>query len=138
MAMAMCKIDRLRIAVHHTSPPTDEQWDRWIALCSEQDGPIRVVVESHGGAPNAKQRRALSDALAGRDLRSAILSDSIVVRGVVTALAWLGVSLRAFPLHDYPSVAAYLGLSNDELTGAIEQLRSLRKDCGLDEVRVAS
>jgi hypothetical protein len=138
MAMAMCKLDRLTVAVHHTSAPTSEEWDRWIALCVGQEGPIRVLVESHGGAPNAKQRKALQEAVGGRDLRSAILSDSVVVRGVVTALAWLGVSLRAFSLHDYPAVAEYLGLSKHELTVAVEQLRLLRKDCGLDEARVAS
>jgi hypothetical protein len=138
MTMAMCKIDRLTIAVHHTRPPTDEEWDRWVALCATQEGPIRVIVESHGGAPNAKQRKALSDALAGRDLRSAILSDSIVVRGVVTALAWLGVALRAFPLDDYASMAAYLDIPKHEITVAIEQLRVLRKECGIDEVRIAS
>lgn len=138
MAMAMCKIDRVTTAVHHTRPPTDEQWNRLIALCSKQEGPIRILVESHGGAPNAKQRKALHDALAGRDLRSAVLTDSMVARGIVTALAWIGISLRAFPLQDYSSAAEYLGLSNHELTVAVAQLRILRKECGLDDVRVAT
>lgn len=138
MAMATCKLDRLTIAVHHSRPPSDEEWNRWVALCAAQEGPIRVIVESHGGAPNAKQRKTLSDALAGRDLRSAILSDSIVVRGVVTALAWLGISLRAFPLDDYAGLAEYLEIPSDEIKVAIERLRVLRKQCGVDEVRFAS
>jgi hypothetical protein len=138
MTMTMGKLDRITLAVHDTSPPTDEQWARWIGLCAEGGGPLRALVESHGGAPNAKQRKALHEALAGRDMRSAILTDSMIARGVVTALAWLGIPLRAFPLGDYKSAGEYLGLSRQELPAVVEQLRSLRRDCGLDDVRVAS
>lgn len=136
--MTMGTLDRMTIAVHDTSPPTDEQWARWIALCTGQGEPLRVLVESHGGAPHAKQRKALNDALTGRAMRSAVLTDSIVARGVVTALAWLGIPLRAFPLGDYKSAGDYLGLSQHELTVVVEQLRILRKECGVDEVRAAS
>ncbi|HKP64707.1 MAG TPA: hypothetical protein VJV78_48555 [Polyangiales bacterium] len=138
MAMTMGKLDRVKIAVHDTSAPTEEEWARWVGLCAEPGDRLRFLVESHGGAPNAKQRKALNDVLAGREVRSAVLTDSIVARGVVTALAWLGIPLRAFPLGDYKSAGEYLGLSHHELTVVVEQLRILRKECGVNEVRAAS
>jgi len=132
MAMAMCRQGRVLLGVHHESPPTDEEWARWIALALDPsaDG-VRTIVESSGNSgPNAKQRRALADALGGADIRSAILTDSLVVRGIVTAIAWLNVSLRAFAPDQQREAAEYLGLDASERAWAFAELHRLRAESG--------
>jgi len=136
--MAMRRIDRLVLGVHDASPPTDAEWERWIALCRDQPGPLRVLVDTYGGGPNPKQRKALSDALSARDLRSGILTDSLLVRGLVTALAWLGIALRAFPRGDYAEAGAYLQLSASELSVCRDVLTQLRDECGTREARTSA
>ena len=135
--MAMVRCERLLLLVHAPSAPTEAEWQHWIALCCEHPGPIRVLVETHGGGPDAKQRKALSAALQGRELRSAILTDSLVVRGIVTALAWLGITLRAFPLHEIQAAASFLELTAAEVSLAREILPRLRAECGMAELRRA-
>jgi hypothetical protein len=138
MAMAMRGLDRLAIAVHSEQPPSDEEWAQWIALCRDRPGALRVLVETHGGGPNAKQRKALNDALGSRDMRAAILTESLLVRGVVTALAWLGIPLRAFTFDQVRLAADYLELSDPELTHALETLRELVNECAVDQHQRAS
>jgi hypothetical protein len=132
MAMAMCRRGRVLLGVHHRSPPTDEEWARWIALAIEPSpGGVRTIVESGGSSgPNAKQRRALAEALQGVDIRSAILTDSLVVRGIVTAIAWLNVSVRAFATEQQREAADYLELAADECEWAFAELQRLRVESG--------
>jgi hypothetical protein len=127
MAMAMCRQGRVLLGVHHQHPPTDQEWARWIGLAIESSaGGVRTLVVSGGNAgPNAKQRRALAEALQGVDIRSAILTDSLVVRGIVTAIAWLNVALRAFAPDQQLEAADYLGLDEREREWAFTELPRL-------------
>jgi hypothetical protein len=133
MSMAMCDFDRLLVAVHGATTPADAEWANWLALCRARAGKeLRALVESHGsGGPNAKQRRGLGDALRGQDNLAAILTNSVVERGVITAIAWLGVRVRAFTLDQHEQAARHLGLSREELALAMGELPRLRQECGL-------
>jgi hypothetical protein len=130
MTMTMSSDERVMVCVHDEHAPTDAEWDRWIELLRQRVGrDARVFVETRGGGPNAKQRKLLADAAKDLDLRSAVLSDSIVVRGILTAIAWLGVPLRAFSPGEYRPAAEYLGLTQDELQRTFEILAGLRHEC---------
>lgn len=132
MSMAMQRVHRVFLAVHDASAPTDDEWQSWITLCGERrKEPIRVLVESFGGGPSAKQRKELADALSGLDLRSAILTNSLITRGIVTAISWLNISLRAFAIDQHQAAAEYLGLSKDQLVDVVAALPALRSACGL-------
>lgn len=126
MAMSMCRVDRVLLAVHWAAPPSDDEWDRWIELTCDQPGAVvRALVEAYDEVgPNAKQRKALADRIrvSGRDVRSAILTDSVIVRGIVTAIAWLSVSLRAFATNQHHPAASYLELTDSELDSALATL----------------
>ncbi len=138
MAMAMWGLDRVCIAVLRAKPPTEEEWARWIALLQDHAKPyLRVLVETQAG-PNAAQRKALAQATRGEDVRFAILTDSIVVRGIVTALAWLGVPHRAFPTIQQQQAADYLELTNAQLERARQELQRLRGEVETHPSTIAS
>lgn len=128
--MLMAHFDRVGIAVHDSVPPTDEEWARWIAL-SRDSGSMegRALIESqHGVGPNAKQRLQMAEAIVGRDIRASILTESLVVRGIVTAIAWLGIPQRAFPLGHYDEALSFLGLTERERERALAELSRLRAE----------
>jgi hypothetical protein len=127
------------LGVHDAAPPTDEEWNRWLAFAREAANVnLRLLVETTGqGGPNAKQRKQLAEVLSGRDVRCAILSDSMFVRGVVTAVAWLGVELRAFPPGDLSSACGYLGLSARECEVTLQTLPILEAQCHMSPWRAA-
>ncbi|MFT3928543.1 MAG: hypothetical protein QM778_38795 [Myxococcales bacterium] len=137
--MAISRLGRVMVAVHDAAPPTDDEWARWVALVGEPSSPeLRLLVETTGqGGPNAKQRKLLAEATHGLDVRCAILSDSLAVRGVITALAWLGLAQRAFVPGDHRGAVDYLGLSPKEYAELLECLPKLRRMCGFMEQRAA-
>jgi hypothetical protein len=122
----MSHFDRVAIAVHDEVPPTDEEWERWVEYFrGRTEG--RALVETHEGAgPNAKQRKVLAERTRGIDLRAAILTDSLVARGIVTAIAWLGIPQRALPPGQYQQAGDFLGLTKEELAHATDEIGRLR------------
>ena len=132
MPMIMRTFDRVMVVVHALRGPTDQEWAQWLDLCRKRAGlEARVLVENHSTGPNVLQRRALADIVRGEDGRCAVLTDSLVERNVLTAFAWLGVSLRGFRLGEYAEAGAYLGLTQPELRLVKEVLPIMRKEAGL-------
>lgn len=135
MSMAMWRHERLCVAVHDKTPPTEEEWARWIRLCRDQPGQeLCAYVETHGGGPDARQRRALADGVFRRhsQLRAVVLTDSPMVRAILTALGWLGVPVRGFALKAIGPAVTHLGLSADELERLEAELPRLRGEAGVN------
>ncbi|MET0287295.1 MAG: hypothetical protein ABW352_22610 [Polyangiales bacterium] len=89
------------LEVHNQFPPSDEEWERLLALVSASlEKAASCLVFSRGPGPSATQRKRLAAMLTGRKYPTAVLTDSIVARGAVTALSWVGHSIRAFATND--------------------------------------
>jgi hypothetical protein len=124
----MTGFGRVCVAVLGDIPPTSEEWSRWVALLSERRGTrLRVLVETHSG-PNAAQRKGLAEALRDDDVRFAILTDSLIVRGIVTALAWLGLPHHAFSIAQSQPACNYLELDSSERSQLLQALERLRRE----------
>ena len=133
MAMTMQRVDRLLMGVHHLSQPTDEEWQRWLRLVGADAGnELRTLIEVYGAiGPSAGQRRQLAAVRSPNEMRAAVLTDSLRVRGIVTAVSWLGAPVRAFDAGHYRAAATYLELSDDELATGLEVLVRLRREAGV-------
>lgn len=137
--MAMRGYGRLMIAVQHAVPPTEDEWQRWLSFASHAEHELRALVETHGPCgPDARQRQQLAATVRGIDVRTAILTDSVVTRGIVTAIAWFGVSLRAFPHGSTTEAHRYLELTTEEQARVLATLPDLRRECGLTAPTLAA
>jgi hypothetical protein len=86
------------VVVENNIAPTDAEWDaycRHIAATLKVENASGIAI-TDGGGPNTVQRGKVNDLLAGRQARSAVVSDSRMIRGVVTALSWFNRLTRAF------------------------------------------
>lgn len=95
-------------AVHDGRAPSDEEWSEYVANCRAllervSDGSkVGGLAITDGGAPNARQRRlviGVVSELAGEGMariRSSVISESALVRGVVTAFSWHIPEMRIF------------------------------------------
>lgn len=139
MVMAIARSERVFTVVYGAEAPTAEEWTRCLELFRERAGqPSRFLVETRGGGPDAKQRKVLADTLRNEDTRVAVMTDSILARGILTALAWLGLPQRGFALNDLRAASEYLGLSSDELQHAAEELARLRYELGSYDAKHAA
>jgi hypothetical protein len=114
--MLFRRVGKVLVAFHDESPPTREEWGGWVEAC-RVGSPQGVVtlIGTLGGSPNSVQRAELSAAVGKDALPSAVLTSSKFIRSVVTAFSWLGVRSRAYDLHEWPQVQAFLNLSDAEL-----------------------
>jgi hypothetical protein len=107
------------LAVHGRREPTAREWDEFIAAWTVHGEAVRAAGRqplslnvTSGGAPNAAQRKAMDATNKPLRPKVAVLNDSALVRGAITALSWLGgAEVRAFKLGDYDGACAFLGSS---------------------------
>jgi hypothetical protein len=111
----MGKLTVLTIA-HDSSPPDESVWDAYIATLKAYDDKhksfdnLRTIALTDGGAPNVKQRGQINDLLKGRPLAGAVISDSALVRAIVTALSWFNPSNKSFSPAAVHGAVRHLGL----------------------------
>ncbi len=126
--------DDLVILCHSAAPLSDLDWTRFTDYLHERvtrtGGIPHSLVWTEGGGPNAKQRlqakeRVLSFERDGAS-RTAVLTRSAVVRGMVTAMAWLGRKdgkFRTFAPSQLPQALQFLGVRHDPVI--LEERRRL-------------
>ncbi len=92
-------------------------------------GPQRLpfFVWTDGGGPNSVQRNHFSDALGKTLPRVAVLTDSRVIRGIITAIQWLGsMDIKGFAPRAIDEAIEFIDVSHRraELTQAVETFRA--------------
>lgn len=105
--------------------PDDNEWRKLLDYLTAHKDSIRgtiVVVHGDGGL-TAKQRSGLAEVIKAMrpGFRSAVMTESRVTRGVLTALNWLTKKQddsRAFSLADFEGAAAFLGMGIPEKQAA--------------------
>lgn len=126
--MAVRVLDRLFLVVYGATSPTDRAWCEYLDLVKRQgiDGTIQLVV-TDGGGPTAAQRRALGELLAGRSVPVAVVSGSLPVRALVTAMSWFNRSIKAFPSRELRCAVAYLEIPASRVELIEAELGKLRR-----------
>ncbi len=86
------------IVVQNAHAPTVAEWNGYCLHVAETvnlPGSTAVVL-TDGGSPNASQRAQANELLGGQDKPCAVISDSMMVRGVVTAFSWFNKEISVF------------------------------------------
>jgi hypothetical protein len=110
---------RLIMVAHTSASPSDEEWSgyaRDVAAVLSRSSPedVRTVVFTDGGGPNAEQRRMLTEIKGWNTVRVSVVSQSLAVRGIVTAFSWFNPKIKAFLPVAVEAAFRHLGLSPDE------------------------
>src|SRR5688572_20883798 len=75
------------VCVHTADAPTDAEWEQVLTgLRAPMQSNGGILVFTEGGAPNARQRARLNEALAGRKLPVSVITPSSIARAVATAI----------------------------------------------------
>jgi hypothetical protein len=130
------------IALHGSEPPTDDEWDGYMALGrgffeQNPNGDMRGFTVTLGGGPTSKQRAVLAEFFKGRPSPlAAVVTESVIARGIVTAIRWLsGVQGRAFRFRDYGQALEYVGITAAESPRFLSELRVLSEGCSGNPIK---
>ena len=101
------------VVAHGREAPAAAEWDAFIAECRELGDKIkRMLVFTAGGSLDAGQRVQVEREFG--KLQIAVLTDSLVVRGVVTALSWFRVPIAAFAPDQLARAMDHIKVPPDE------------------------
>jgi hypothetical protein len=134
--MVFREVSALIVSVHSAEAPTDEDWSAYLQLCRRKMARERLgaLAVTAGGGPNSKQRAALQELLRGGPVPGAVVTDSPVVRGIVTALGWFNPAIRGFAfnrgagIHD---ALTYLGVDGLVAERVLIEIRAMQRELGL-------
>lgn len=121
--------DGLLIVVAGPGDLTDEALKAWVcAFLAPGVTAYAVVVSGHLHA-TPMQRRVVADTMRQRDFPMAAVTDSLAVRGLVTALRWLGVfSVRVYGREELSDMFIAMGYSDEIASRGTETVRILIRD----------
>jgi hypothetical protein len=119
--------------VHGHDEPTDDEWQQLMAAWRSHPEVTSQLVLTLGGGPNVVQRREsveLLNARPGGSPATAVLTDSIAVRGIVTALGWFATNrLAAFSFEGVEAAFDFLRVADTvqrkELRSRLAALRRI-------------
>lgn len=115
----------ITVVVHTKHPPNDDEWEAYLtshAPFFDRGMGWRFAIFTDGGAPTAVQRMKMNEMVADwmrRNpdcIRSAIITKSAFVRGVVTAIGWFRPIARAFSPDNLDQALAYLDVPASRLS----------------------
>ncbi len=98
------------IVVLGATAPTDGDW-KLLVEAHRKEHHQRALVVTAGGGPTPAQRKAILDVTGGKGLPAAIMTNSVVVRGIATALSWFAPGVRAYAPNDLKGALAHLHVS---------------------------
>ncbi len=99
MAFARCGPTH-GVVVHTAAAPSDAEWQAYLQEVERWFGTlVGCLVVTAGGGPSSAQRRALAEMFARQGpvvVRTAVMMDSVLVRGIVNAINLFNPQIRAF------------------------------------------
>ncbi len=131
-------IGEVVLAAHATPAPTEQEWTAYLELFRPfKDAgkleSVKALVWSHGGSPDAKQRRAMLEFLGRAAPPTAIVTPVSFVRGVVTVLSWFRKAIRAFGPTQVDEAFAWVGIPQSSWAGLRHELTLLKRQVALPE-----
>jgi len=119
-------VDDLLIAFGTSGPISDRDWDGFFKQLQNPQ------VKRHLGATigaietNSVQRKAASNVLKVRKIPVVVVTSASIVRGIVTAVSWLGVDIKAFDWPDLQKGMDSLGVTGSQQDRAVEILLRMK------------
>ena len=128
-SLAWTRFQRLLLVAQRPGLPKDADWADYMqeAASAPFTGAL-VVGEGNKLAPT--QRAAVEVLLKSNGARNAVVTGSAVSRGVMIALGWFGVPVKAFSPNDMRGAFEYLGLASEHRGEALVLIDRLRRMLG--------
>lgn len=108
----------LVFVAHRSGRLVDADFGEFLVELKTHSGLRGAVIRASDGAPQAAHRGELQRWYHENMITGAVLTDSLLARGGVTALRWWGVRISAFAPHDLDAALRYAGAASEDLNDA--------------------
>jgi len=116
--------------VANDATPEPADWDDYMTQLAEAfaqagEQPVKLVVFAGGGVPNSSMRLKLRAVTAQRPIRTAVITDSAVVRSIIGVFSLFVPGTRPFGPKEWRAALDYVGYAQDQLEALLPLLRQL-------------
>ncbi len=120
-------VDHLLLVCAGDNAPTDEEFSNMVKTISSLSARVTgILVLAGTKRPTSSQRSEMVSVLRGRKLRIAMVSDSRVARGALTAIGWFVSGVKAYKAEEVERALAYLEVDKADVERFLLKLRSLQ------------
>ena len=107
------------MVVHGAQSPSPLEWegvlrDDLLRVKAGQKAERCTLVITYGGGPDGEQRRRLAEQMDHEHAPTCIMTRSIIVRGIVSALSFFNRRMKMVGLEEREAAFDHLGLSKAE------------------------
>jgi hypothetical protein len=125
------RVGDVRLVLQGEGQPSDTEIDEHIAEASAMAGFVRAVLVvaegSRAGGPDARQRAKMARAGLLR-VPTAVVTDSVLARGIMIAVSWVGTPIQGFASEHLSRAYEFLKLSGPVRARIPEQLEAMRAE----------
>lgn len=133
--MAFARHHNYMVVVHSARAPSDAEWDAYLRDASEWLPEIQgALIMTDGGGPTSSQRRSLKKLFEEHTRHSAffaVISSSLLARGIVLAINLFNPYIRAFRPEDLDQALKFLRVPGPDRPSLLVMAKQLREQ--LDE-----
>src|SRR5215831_11606107 len=107
------------LVVQNGADPSNAEWDLYLAnirTCLDLPHATGIAF-TDGGTPDALQRGRVNELIAGRRPPSAVVSNSIAIRSVITALRWFNPHTAAFSGRNVDAALRFVHVEGQRVAG---------------------
>ena len=116
----------VRILVLGSRMLTDAEFDAHIVEAVSMAGSVRAVILAVlGSPPMSAERRAKLERAGLVHVPTAVLTGSVLIRSILTALRWLGGDARPFPMDGELQACEFLEVPVAERQALVRELRGM-------------
>lgn len=121
-------VEHVMLIVHADVPPSDVDWARLMVVRNANRRKIRgtLVVAPPRASINAAQRADVVGFMKETGTGVAVMTESVLIRGVARAVGFLGVKVQAFPLADVSGALAALGVPRTQHADMARRIEALK------------
>ena len=118
--------ERIFVVAQGEEAPSLDDWEQCVRALDAELAELKgVLLFSAGGGMNAKQREQMAELVKRGRLRVAVLTNSKIVRGAVTAMSWFEIPIEAFDCNDESRALDYLLVEAEARTSVLTALSEL-------------
>jgi hypothetical protein len=122
------RLGLLMLIRQNHNAPTDQDWDETLRLMTLNPAEmvkLKVLVVTDGGGPTPEQRKRLDRTMGGKPVLTAVVSDSMKVRFIVSSVALLSAKIQSFRKSEIEQAFKFLGLDARERRVALDNIAEL-------------
>jgi len=113
--MSWIRVGQVMVLAHAKENPVPVEWNAFIAELTAHGAELTHIIVFTGGATiDSLQRSQIVDLVKKHKLTIGVATDSTMVRGVVTALSWFGVPIKAMAPDRVDELIAKVDIAESE------------------------